>query len=77
MIPISTDFLVARSSVATGMGTVLNLGGSYYTYNSSSTPEEADAKAFYADWAMIGNDLRAVVQQDPPTAAQLELELST
>lgn len=53
-----TDFLMPRSSYITGAGTVFNLAGSYYVYNTSNTPEEADAKALASDWQVIGNDLR-------------------
>ena len=40
------------------MGTVLNLSGGYFEYNTSSSETEADYKAIANDWEMVGNDLR-------------------
>jgi hypothetical protein len=64
MNQFATDFLTARSSALTGMGTLLNLAGSYYLYNISKTPAEADRRALASDWVMIGQDLRSVLDQE-------------
>lgn len=58
MISFCTDFLVPSSSFVTGMGSAFNLAGNYYSYNTSEIEEEADKKAIYNDWVMIGQDLR-------------------
>jgi len=57
-----TDFLFATSSYLTGAGTVINMGGNYYRYNRSATPAQADARAIRQDFAMIGQDVRDVVE---------------
>lgn len=36
----------------------MNLPGNYFFYNRSETPEQADARALYQDFAMVGQDLR-------------------
>lgn len=55
---LSTDFLTASGSVLTGMGSVFNLSGVYFSYNRSSAP---DARAIYQDFAMIGQDIADVL----------------
>jgi len=53
----TTDFLTSSGSFLIGMGSVLNIGGNYFNYNSSSSPEEADIKALQMDWNMVGQDI--------------------
>lgn len=50
------DFLVSNMSFFIGMGSVINLEGSYYEYNVSKSPKEADEKAILRDWQMISQD---------------------
>jgi len=61
---VETDFLVPSGGFLVGMGTVLNLSGRYFPYNNSNTVSEADAKALGADWGVIGNDFRKVLQRE-------------
>ena len=51
---LRTDFLVARSTFLTGVGSVLNLHGHLYEYNASEDP---DGIAIASDWLMVGQDL--------------------
>ena len=60
-----TDFLTAKSSFATGMGSCLNIAGNYYMYNISPTTAEADGRAISSDWEMIGNDLLSAIHETP------------
>lgn len=53
----TTDFLTSSNSFITGMGSVLNIGGNYFDYNSSESSEEADKKALCMDWRMVGKDM--------------------
>ncbi len=71
-----TDFLVPRSSVLTGMGAILNLAGSYYFYNVSPTPAEADARALASDWKMVGDDIRHVLHQEKKRLNDEQLHLA-
>jgi hypothetical protein len=59
----ATDFLTSTNTFWGGAGTILNIRGNYYKYNSSSTPAEADAKAIYHDWAMIGQDMKDAIDE--------------
>jgi hypothetical protein len=64
---LQTDFLVPRMTWLTGAGTLLNLAGQYYGYNISATEEEADARALFSDWSMVGQDLRNAGAYPPST----------
>ena len=53
-----TDFLLPKNNFLVGMGTVLNLAGSYFEYNYSKSDSEADLKALSSDWDNVGEDIR-------------------
>ena len=54
---IKSDFLVASPSLASGAGRLLDWYGLYDIYNVSRSGQEADIKAMFADWRMVGEDL--------------------
>jgi len=60
---IATDFLLSKMSFLTGMGSVFNLGGSYYDFNTSKSSTEADFKAIFNDWQMISQDFLDVLEK--------------
>jgi hypothetical protein len=73
---LQTDFLVPRMTWLTGAGTVFNLAGRFYCYNTSETEEEADARAVFSDWSMVGEDLRGAMRGfSRKDTRQLELNL--
>lgn len=53
----TTDFLMAKSDFWVGRGSVVNIGGSYFLYNRSETPVEADIRGLAADWCIVGQDI--------------------
>jgi hypothetical protein len=55
-----TDFLCASSSFLTGMGSVVNLRGHLYDYNSSDDPDQL---AIAQDWQMVGQDMRDALKK--------------
>lgn len=59
-----SDFLFARPSFFEGMGRIIDFGGTLTAFNISRTPEEADARALFEDWRVVGNDLRLAVAQE-------------
>jgi hypothetical protein len=65
----SSDFLFARPSALFGQSRFFDFSGSFDEYNTSESPDEADAKAMYADWAVVGETIESVVrkQQGQPT----------
>ncbi len=50
-------FLFARPSFVEGVARALDLCGTLQEYNSSPSPEQADALALGADWRVVGADL--------------------
>ncbi len=67
-----SDFLFARPSFWSGFGRIVDMGATFDSYNVSRTPEDADSRALWADWRVIGQDLfaagRAVYPDFPPSA---------
>lgn len=63
---VQTDFLVPTSSFLTGFGSVLNIGGEYFSYNYSDDEGEADRVALASDWLIVGQDLRKSLSQGLP-----------
>ena len=53
-----TDFLLPNNDFIIGLGSVLNLLGSYFEYNYSNSSKEADFKALESDWQNVGEDIR-------------------
>jgi hypothetical protein len=54
---LKSDFLVAAPSFASGAGRLLDWYGLYDTYNVSRDGQEADLKAMFADWRIVGEDI--------------------
>ena len=57
-IRYKTDYLLPKNNFWVGMGSILNLTGSYFKYNYSKSDNEADLKALISDWDNIGEDIR-------------------
>jgi hypothetical protein len=53
-----TDFLLPKNDFFVGLGTIMNISGNYFKYNTSETAEEADKKALASDWFMVGQDIK-------------------
>lgn len=47
-----------------GFARLIDLFGVFDAYNESRTPQEADARALWTDWFVVGNDLYAAYQDD-------------
>lgn len=54
----TTGFLFSTPSFLSGAGTVINLAGNYYKFNSSDSGTEADKVAIEHDFRMIGQDIK-------------------
>lgn len=57
-IRYKTDYLLPKNNFWVGMGSILNLAGSYFEYNYSKSESEADLKALTSDWENVGEDIR-------------------
>lgn len=53
----STTFLLPKNDFFIGMGSVLNIRGSYFKYKTSKSENQADTKAIDSDWRMTGRDI--------------------
>jgi hypothetical protein len=60
---LQADFLFARPSAASGLARFFDFSGTFDAYNHSDTPDEADAKAMFADWRVVGDSLGSVIEQ--------------
>jgi len=58
-----TTFLYATPNFLLGMASVLDLGATLTVYNESESPEEADFKAIYSDWATTGEDISSALNK--------------
>lgn len=65
---IDTNYIFPQTDFLTGAGSVMNIGGNYYVFKMSQTPEEADFRALRSDWSTIGNDLCLTMQAQQPKA---------
>ncbi len=59
---VSSDFLVAQPCWAYGVGRFFDWGGYFDSYNRSANEAEADARALYSDWRIIGQDIMSAMQ---------------
>ena len=55
--------LFALPSLSEGVGSIVDVAGSFHNYNESMTPQEADAKALRSDWEAIGIDFSAALDE--------------
>ena len=60
---MGSDFLFAMPSTLSGVARSLDLGGTFDSYNSSQTGEEADRKALTSDWRSVGKDLHDAMEK--------------
>lgn len=51
-----SDFLLPKKSFLSGIGSVFNLFGDFYTFDVSKSEDEADRKALLNDLRMINQD---------------------
>ncbi len=58
-----STYLFATPSFWEGVGRMVDFGDTLSEYNSSPTPEAADAIAMYLDWSAIGDDIRTAINQ--------------
>jgi hypothetical protein len=56
-----SDFLFAHPSFIEGVARILDFGNTLNEYNYSQSDDEADEKALFADWAMVGTDLQKAI----------------
>lgn len=60
---VRTDHLCVSTGFVMGMGSVLNVAGNYFPFNTSDSPEEADFKALQSDWIVVGQDIQSAIDK--------------
>ena len=68
---MSSDFLFAPLTFLSGLGSVLDLSENLNRYNFSHTEDEADWKAIYSDYRMIGQDIEEAMREYERVHAEL------
>lgn len=58
-----STLLFAMPSFLEGMARSVDIGDTLTEFNSSLTPQQADALAMWGDWRAVGGDLQAAVDQ--------------
>lgn len=58
-----SDFLFVTPSFLIGAGSVLNIAGSYFSFNYSLSDNDADEKAIRSDWGVIGGDIEVAISE--------------
>ena len=73
---MGSDFLFAMPSTLSGAARTIDLGATFDSYNESPTGDIADARALFADWHRVGEDLVEAMDrfaESEPETAQLVL----
>ena len=60
---LSSGFLFADPTFASGAGRLLDWYGLYDSYNVSRNGREADTKAMFSDWRMVGQDINDAMME--------------
>jgi len=60
-----SGFLYAHPRGIFGIARFLDLGSSFDAYNESSCEADADAKAIWADWSAVGDDIKHAIELMP------------
>jgi hypothetical protein len=59
----ASDFLFARPRALFGVARFFDFAASFDSYNSSESNDEADAKAMYSDWAVVGDAIETSMEK--------------
>jgi len=54
-----TNSSLPKNDFLVGLGSVLNIAGSYFDYDYSMSAVETDRNALISDWMNIGNDFKS------------------
>ena len=57
----TTDYLFPKPAAIYGLARLLDIAAQLDTYNTAPTGAIADAIAMYNDWAVVGDDVLAVL----------------
>ena len=63
-------FLFARPSFLEGVARIMDFGDTLQEYNYSSDPTEADYRAIWSDWQVVGDELRQALKTLPEASSR-------
>ncbi|MGC2283669.1 MAG: hypothetical protein WA542_00330 [Candidatus Acidiferrum sp.] len=63
---VKSDFLVGNPSLVSGTARLFDFYGVFDEYNNSQTDSQADAMATFADWMIVGQDIREAIKANEP-----------
>ena len=58
---VRSTFLFTEPSFFSGFGRIYDLWGGFDLYDLSRNVEQADLRAIYADWRVVGQELRDAI----------------
>jgi hypothetical protein len=67
-----SNYLFGRNSFSTGMGSIFNVSGNYFSFSYSKEGEEADKIALQNDWGTIGQDIETAIEKHNKKNVELE-----
>jgi hypothetical protein len=60
---LKTTFSISTPGYVSGAARLLDLYGQFDEYDSSANDREADARALYSDWSMVGGDIEIAIEE--------------
>ena len=63
-----STFLFGSPTWKEGVGRLVDFGDTLTEYNISPTPEAADFRALWMDWAAVGDDIRSALSAEKQQA---------
>ena len=61
-IKLKKTYLLPKNNFWIGLGSLLNIRGSYFDYKYSKSDHEADAEALSSDWQNVGEDIKKSIK---------------
>lgn len=62
-IQFRSDYLFPEGGYILGMGSILNIKGDYFSYNSSPNKQLADYLALQSDWGVVAKDIKDAISE--------------
>ncbi len=66
-----SSYLYARPSFVEGIARLIDFGNTLQEYNTSLSNDQADTLALFADWLVVGDDLRNAMGQYKEVQSQI------
>ncbi|MEN5058457.1 hypothetical protein [Sphingobacterium kitahiroshimense] len=55
---IKSSELMPKNTFLVGLGSIFNIGGQYFEYNTSESANETDTKALLNEWRNVGESVK-------------------